>query len=90
MFIPEPPGEWYEGDVVVLFPKGARNVRAYTDSPTSKPMDWPLTARGRLLGLSLDEALWASGDGVEVISRGRAYKFKVLSKEGDFEGGRDW
>lgn len=87
-----PAVQWYEEDVVVLFPQGARNVKSYTDSPPSRPLDWPLTVRGRLTGLSLDETLRASAskDGLEVIYRGRTYKFKVLSREGDFEGSRDW
>ncbi len=88
------PGEqWYEEQVFVLGLEPAREVKVFTDSPPSRPVDWPANVSGRLVGLSLDEALRLGpghSNGFELVYRGRRYKFTLLSKEGDFAGRRDW
>jgi len=80
-------------DVILDDLRPLRGLKAYTSSPPSRPEYWPLTVRGRLVGLTSREAAQlASGHkgGFQVAFRGRAYKFILRNKEGDFVGRSEW
>ena len=55
--VTQPGVQGYEEDVIDVFLEGpSRKMRVFTDSRPTRPVDWPLTLKGRLMGLSLDEA----------------------------------
>jgi hypothetical protein len=89
--VSQPGVQCYEEDVTVLFLDGTHpDMRVCTDCP---PGDWPRTVTGRVLGLNYDEAVkrnFPRGGELAVVWRKKEYKFTLVSKEGHFEGGRDW
>lgn len=66
-------------------------VKAEADLGQHSEFGWPDSFSGKLIGLTQEQLLHFKFDpGVEVVFRGKRYKFEEIEKDGTFQLRKSW